>query len=85
MKAVIRLDVPDWQIGQKVSVYFPDTMLKKSVCEKEDEPVAPGITHDAISLRYVCGACGATLCTITDTAPYGHVRFCPECGRAVAM
>lgn len=33
MKAVIELDVPDWQIGQEVSVYFPDTMCKKGKCE----------------------------------------------------
>ena len=35
MNAVIRLDVPDFQIGEPVSVYFKDTMLKKSVCEEE--------------------------------------------------
>ena len=35
MKAVIRLNVPDWQIGQKVSVYFPDTMIQHGKCEAE--------------------------------------------------
>ena len=33
MKAVIKLDVPEWQIGQDVTVYFPDTMLKHGKCE----------------------------------------------------
>lgn len=33
MKAVIYLDVPEWQIGQDVSVYFPDTMVKHGKCE----------------------------------------------------
>lgn len=33
MKAVICLDVPEWQIGQPVTVYFPDTMVKHSTCE----------------------------------------------------
>ena len=33
MKAVIKLDVPEWQIGQEVTVYFPDTMMKRSKCE----------------------------------------------------
>lgn len=33
MKAIIRLDVPDWQIGQEVKVYFPDTMCVKGTCE----------------------------------------------------
>lgn len=37
--AVIYLDVPEWQIGQDVTVYFPDTMQKKGTCEllKEQE------------------------------------------------
>lgn len=39
MKAVIRLDVPDWQIGQPVSVFFKDTMVKKAVCEKDDNTI----------------------------------------------
>ena len=41
MKAVIELDVPEWQIGQDVSVYFPDTMVKHGKCEllKEQEAV----------------------------------------------
>ena len=40
MKAVIRLDVPDYQIGQPVSVYFKDTMEKHGLCcEREQELV----------------------------------------------
>ena len=34
MKAVIELDVPDWQIGQDVTVIFRDTMVKHGVCKK---------------------------------------------------
>ena len=37
MKAVIELDVPDWQIGQPVTVYFKDTMMKHGICEREHE------------------------------------------------
>ena len=33
MKTAIYLDVPEWQIGQEVSVYFPDSMQKKGKCE----------------------------------------------------
>ena len=36
--AVIRVKVPKWQIGEKVSIYFPDTMTKWSVCESV-EPI----------------------------------------------
>lgn len=35
MKAAIMLDVPEWQIGQKATVYFPDTMCKEGVCEAD--------------------------------------------------
>lgn len=34
MKAIIELDVPEWQIGQEVSIYFPDTMSVKGICKK---------------------------------------------------
>ena len=34
MKAVIELDVPEWQIGQDVTVIFRDTMVKHGVCKK---------------------------------------------------
>lgn len=37
MEAIIRLDVPDWQIGQPVTVYFKDTMMKHSICELETD------------------------------------------------
>lgn len=36
MKAVIRLDVPEFQIGQFVNVYFKDTMMKTGICEAEE-------------------------------------------------
>ncbi len=39
MKAVIKLDVPEWQIGTEVSVYFKDTMMQRGICEKETENI----------------------------------------------
>ena len=41
MKAIIKLDVPEWQIGQDVAVYFPDTMLKHAKCEAVKERQRP--------------------------------------------
>ena len=33
MKAIIILDdVPDWQTGEEVQVFFPDTMCKRGKC-----------------------------------------------------
>ena len=48
MKALIELDVPEWQIGQEVAVYFPDTMRKRGKCEAvpaHDVPVQSLIDH----------------------------------------
>lgn len=35
MKAVIHLNVPDYQIGQPVSVYFKDSMYVEGICEAD--------------------------------------------------
>ena len=40
MQAIIRIDVPEWQIGKNVSICFPDTMHKTAVVEKEDDYVS---------------------------------------------
>ena len=32
MKAIIELDVPGFQIGQEVTVFFKDTMQERGVC-----------------------------------------------------
>ena len=37
MKAIIRLEVPEHQIGREVSCYFKDTMSVKGICEKAEE------------------------------------------------
>ena len=77
MKAVIELDVPEWQIGQDVSVYFPDTMLKHGRCEllKEREPLEPELEGGGSSWWYVCGECHGAI----DE----HDAYCRHCGRKV--
>ena len=45
MKAVIRIDVPEYQIGQEVSIYFKDTMMIKGTVQKPSD--------DAISRQAV--------------------------------
>ena len=37
MKAVIRIDVPEYQKGEPVNIIFKDTMLKRGICESEKE------------------------------------------------
>jgi hypothetical protein len=88
VKAVIRLDVPDWQIGQEVSVYFRDTMMKHGICEREPEAVEPDIMDFA---RYTngrkqrrkawCGACGLRI--RIGSTKQDRSNFCERCGRRV--
>ena len=33
INAIIKVQVPKWQIGEEVQVYFPDTMCIKGKCE----------------------------------------------------
>ena len=33
MKAIIKLDVPKFQIGESVTVYFRDSMQQRGICE----------------------------------------------------
>ena len=37
VKAVIPVEVPKYQIGQEVSIYFKDTMYIKGICQETDE------------------------------------------------
>jgi hypothetical protein len=36
-KAIIELEVPEWQIGQEASIYFKDTMYVRAMCREADE------------------------------------------------
>lgn len=74
MKAVIELDVPDWQIGQDVSVYFPDTMLKHGKCEllKERGAVKPRVS----SVEQRCGNCNKVI-------EMDGWKACPWCGKHI--
>ena len=81
MKAVIKLDVPDWQIGQDVTVYFPDTMMQHAKCEllKEQEAVEP-YSINAEKTYGICPKCGKIIFR------YGNVEenhYCGVCGQAV--
>lgn len=35
MKAIIKIDIPDFQIGQEVNIHFKDSMVAKGVVEEE--------------------------------------------------
>jgi len=33
VKAIIKVDVPEWQIGEEAQIFFPDSMCAKGICE----------------------------------------------------
>ena len=83
MKAIIKVDVPEFQIGQEVTVYYRDTMCIKGVCEKEEERKTGkwiekyGWDGD---VYYDCSACGESWTTIEGTPWDNDMNYCPHCG-----
>lgn len=55
MKAMIELDVPEWQIGQEVTVYFPDTMRKDGVCRQLEQREAKEAKYVGGMMALHCG------------------------------
>ena len=35
--AIIKIKVPEWQIGEEVKIYFKDTMYISGICEKDED------------------------------------------------
>ena len=89
MKAVIKLnDIPDWQIGEKVQIFFPDTMCKYSICEKEDIGEWEYISYPSNPLMgfYRCSKCKTSVAqdvSIIDHATKSVIKrykYCYNCG-----
>lgn len=86
MKAIIKLDVPEWQIGEEVSVFFPDSMCKHSVCEKNEaqwlENTEPCGHYEEIAVA-CCSVCGESyvLGELGIDDMIREFKFCPNCGR----
>lgn len=90
MNAVIYLDVPEWQIGQDVSVYFPDTMLKRGKCElpKEQEiktgkwePKPPNEEQDERPfIWWICSECGQVIYSESERDRKEFHKYCSRCG-----
>ena len=81
MNVVIELDVPEWQIGQDVTIYFPDTMQKHGKC-KLPEKVKPQIfDYPSGRRRAWCGSCGHRL-RIGYKGDCSDL-FCGHCGKEV--
>ena len=73
MNAFIQLDnVPEWQMGKEVTVYFPDTMCKRGVCKAYKPMQYNGVKYDR------CFACGSLINSVDNAIA------CGRCGRTVS-
>ena len=69
MRAIIEVDVPDYQIGQEASIYFKDTMMIKGIVQ---EP----------SITWVTGADGAKI-AFKDVPVWKVTKICEILGDVV--
>lgn len=80
MKAIIQIDVPDYQIGQEVSIYFKDTMMIKGIVQ--EPKTGHWIEKDGFDgdVYYDCSECGESWITIEGTPWDNAWNYCPNCG-----
>ena len=80
MKAVIEVDVPEFQIGQEVSIYFKDTMMIKGIVQ--EPKTGHWIEKDGFDgdVYYDCSECGESWTTIEGTPWDNEWNYCPNCG-----
>lgn len=72
MKSIIKVDVPEYQIGQEVSIYFKDTMMIKGVVQEPKTGRWIDVESLDSALWYVCSECGET--------DFYRPNYCPDCG-----
>ena len=76
MKAIIKLNIPEFQIGQEVKIYFSDTMMIKGMTEKQK------IGHwiDRGSAWDECLECSICGCELNGVQTDILKAYCPSCG-----
>ena len=81
MKAIIQIDVPDFQIGQEVSIYFNDTMMIKGIVQelKTGHWIAQDIHNCHTDFK--CSECGYIHSFMhLYGKPTADYTYCPNCG-----
>ena len=94
MKAIIQIDIPDYQIGQEVSIYFKDTMAIKGIVQ--EPKTGHWITKEAYSEDKAMGFTEQIVCSNCDmqnsyfsewdecknpiSKTFIRSKFCPNCG-----
>lgn len=82
MKAIIQIDVPNYQIGQEVSIYFKDTMMIKGIVQ--EPKTGHWITQWNVAHQkeyYYCSECREEFSYDGETGiKMNDYDFCPNCG-----
>lgn len=81
--AVIYLDVPEWQIGRPVTVFFPDTMMKKSVCELMKQEAVKPLAQVDDTFECSCGAIVGWDELDASGIVQERFNYCPFCGKPI--
>ena len=85
MKAIIKLDVPEYQIGQEVSIYFKDTMMIKGVVQKPKTGHWEWVQYDYNPKlgNWHCSECRCVAVECVNKNEKGGIpiyKYCPQCG-----
>ena len=75
MKALIEIDVPEWQIGQEVTIHFPDSMCKKGVCKAaiSYDRVTREVVGTKDDVKALCRWCLTCEYFKANTMPYENI------------
>ena len=85
MRAIIEVDVPNYQIGQEVSIYFKDTMMIKGIVQEPKtghwvSNAIQGEIDGQIIKAFTCSECGAISVFRMADGKIVNGDLCPNCG-----
>lgn len=86
MKAIIQIDVPNYQIGQEVSIYFKDTMMIKGIVQEPKmghwiQTNEFFINQDGQFIyKFICSECKSLSYFRKSNKKAIGANVCPNCG-----
>ena len=85
MKAIIQIDVPNYQIGQEVSIYFKDTMMIKGIVQEPKTGHWKSFMHSAYhgiddDGEPIWREIKVYHCNLCNRRTVIKENYCPNCG-----
>jgi len=85
MRAIIEVEVPDYQIGQEVSIYFKDTMMIKGIVQEPKAGHWEWVQYDYNPKlgNWHCSECRNIVVECVNKNDEGGIpiyKYCPNCG-----